>query len=252
MSAQIERLRPDQLRELRDRTPLAYLPLGILEWHGPQNPIGLDGVKAHALCVRAAQTTGGAVFPTLYYGPPAATNYLEVDHFDPAFSEAYGLPEENHTTDKFSFGSRVEQWHLFDRILDQAMRQIARYGFEAILVLSGHYPLRPQQSLAICFERDFGIPVWLGHEGQTFEPPDGDHAAQWETSVTLALEPDTVDMAAFPKPGAPNPPGVYGEPVSDVTPDLAEQNLRRALDGLISKAQELLYRRESVQKEYGH
>ena len=252
MECRIERLRPQQLQELRTKTPLAYLPLGILEWHGPQNPVGLDGVKAHALCLHAAQATGGGVFPTLYYGPPPATNYLDVDYFDPAISEAYGLPEENYSTNKFSFDSRVEQWHLFDRVLDQAMRQIARYGFEAILVLCGHYPLTQQQSLAISFERDFGIPVWMGHEGQNVEPPDGDHAAQWETSVTLAVEPDTVDVAAFPKAGEPNPPGVFGQPVSDVTLELAERNMRRAVDGLVSKAQELLDRRESVHKEYGH
>ena len=63
----MERLRPDQFRTLREETPLAYLPLGILEWHGPQNPLGLDGVKAHALCRRVADQVGGIVFPTLYY-----------------------------------------------------------------------------------------------------------------------------------------------------------------------------------------
>ena len=67
---QMERLRPDQFRKLRNQTPLAYLPLGILEWHGPHNPVGLDGVKAHAICRRVAERSGGVVFPTLYYAPP--------------------------------------------------------------------------------------------------------------------------------------------------------------------------------------
>lgn len=242
----IERLRPAQLRRLRDETPLAYLPLGILEWHGPQNPLGLDGVKAHALCLRAAATGGGIVFPTLYYGPPAAANYLDVDGYQPQIPQTYGLPPEHFTSDKFKFGSRLEQWHLFDCVLDQALRQIARYGFEVIIVLSGHYPLRNQQAITISFEREFGIPVWFGHEGQLCQPPEGDHAAQWETSLTLALAPETVDVDLFPAPGEPNPPGVHGKAVADVTVDLAESNLQRSLAAITNKARELLDRRPAT------
>ena len=239
-----ERLRPQQLRELREQTPLAYLPLGILEWHGTHNPVGLDGVKAHALCMRAAEKTGGLVYPTLYYGTPPATNFMDVDGFDPYYCEVYGLPPENFTTDKFGFGTRLEQWHLFDKVLDQALRQIARHGFEAIYVMSGHYPLRNQQSVSVGFQRDMGIPVYLGHEGETADPPDGDHAAQWETSITLALEPDTVDMTEIPAKGQPNPPGVAGKPIADVTPELAQQNLDRALAGVVAKANQLLAARD--------
>jgi len=49
-----ERLRPAQAVARRKRCPLAYLPLGIIEWHGPHNPLGLDGLGVHELCVRAA------------------------------------------------------------------------------------------------------------------------------------------------------------------------------------------------------
>ncbi|MAE62581.1 MAG: hypothetical protein CMJ49_14635 [Planctomycetaceae bacterium] len=240
MTHQAERLRPDQLKTLREQTPLAYLPLGLLEWHGPHNPIGLDGVKAHALCVRAAQQAGGVVFPTVYYGPPPASNCLEIDHYDPAYAEAYGLPDENFTTDKFNFGTRLSQWHLFDTVLDQALRQIARLGFKAIIVLAGHYPLANAYVPVSAFSRQHQIPVWIGHEGQLFDPPEGDHAAQWETSLTMALEPDTVDPTRFTPPGADNPPGVFGEPIGDITPELAQENLDRTIAALIARANELL------------
>lgn len=236
----MERLQPKQMRDLRDTVPLAYLPLGILEWHGPQNPLGLDGVKAHALCVRAAHESGGVVFPTLYYGTPPAANFLDVDGYHPDIPEAYGVPQEHYTTDAFRFGTRVDQWHLFDRILDQSLRQIGRFGFRAILVISGHYPLRNQQSITTSFQREFKIPIWFGHEGEVCDPREGDHAAQWETSLTLALEPDTVDTDAFPGRDAPNPPGVHGKPVADITPQLAADNLRRCLDGIVGKAKELV------------
>ena len=133
---------------------------------------------------------------------------------------------------------------MFDRILDQTLRQIARYGFEAILVFAGHYPLKGESLITNRFEREFGIPVWFGHEGEAAEPPDGDHAGQWETSLTWALEPATVDPQEFTETGEPNPPGVHGKPVAEVTPELAEDNLKRALNGIVSQAQALLDRRQ--------
>jgi creatinine amidohydrolase/Fe(II)-dependent formamide hydrolase-like protein len=38
--------------------PLCYLPLGTLEWHGEHAAVGLDALKAHAVCVLAAERSG--------------------------------------------------------------------------------------------------------------------------------------------------------------------------------------------------
>ena len=35
-------MRPQEFRERLARRPLAYLPLGTLEWHGEQLPLGSD------------------------------------------------------------------------------------------------------------------------------------------------------------------------------------------------------------------
>jgi len=53
-----ERLRPAQVVARRTAWPLANLTLGISEWHGPQNPLGLEGLHADELCVRAAASGG--------------------------------------------------------------------------------------------------------------------------------------------------------------------------------------------------
>ena len=105
-----------------------------------------------------------------------------------------------------------------------------------------------QQYVTIGIQRDFGIPVWFGHEGESCDPPESDHAGWWETSVTMALEPDTVDPSAFPAAGEPNPPGVSGKPVSGVTPELAQRNLERAVAGLVSQARTLLEQRAHLQQ----
>ncbi|MCU1480235.1 MAG: hypothetical protein JWQ19_1021 [Subtercola sp.] len=49
-------------------SPIAYLPLGTLEFHGPHLPIGLDALNAQALCEAAARLTGGIVLPVVYQG----------------------------------------------------------------------------------------------------------------------------------------------------------------------------------------
>ena len=46
--------------------PVAYIPAGSLEWHGVQNPLGTDGLKAHAICCEAALRYGGVVLPPFF------------------------------------------------------------------------------------------------------------------------------------------------------------------------------------------
>jgi creatinine amidohydrolase len=60
--------RPAHLREMLARSPVAYVPFGALEWHGEHGPLGLDGLKAHHLCARTAERTGGVVFPPVWWG----------------------------------------------------------------------------------------------------------------------------------------------------------------------------------------
>ena len=47
--------------------PLCYLPVGTLEWHGEHAAVGLDALKAHAVCIRVAERSGGLVVPPLYW-----------------------------------------------------------------------------------------------------------------------------------------------------------------------------------------
>ena len=43
-----ERLRPAQIVARREACPVAYLPIGTIEWHGEHNPVGLDTSSAPA------------------------------------------------------------------------------------------------------------------------------------------------------------------------------------------------------------
>ena len=58
-----ERLRPEEVLKMRSKCPVAYLPIGTIEWHGEHNPVGLDTLKIHKLAIKCAQRSGGLVFP---------------------------------------------------------------------------------------------------------------------------------------------------------------------------------------------
>jgi creatinine amidohydrolase/Fe(II)-dependent formamide hydrolase-like protein len=56
---------PWEFAEAMREAPNCYLPLGVLEWLGEHSAVGLDAIKAHAVCIRPAEQSGGVVVPPL-------------------------------------------------------------------------------------------------------------------------------------------------------------------------------------------
>src|SRR3954471_10976025 len=84
-TVQWERMLPAEFRAAIEACPVVFLPLGTVEWHGEHNALGLDSLKAHALCIRAARAAGGGVVhPPLYGGMGGldmpATVVVEPEH----------------------------------------------------------------------------------------------------------------------------------------------------------------------------
>ena len=44
-----EELLPEECVQRIQEMPVAYLPLGTLEWHGPHMPLGADGIQSKEL-----------------------------------------------------------------------------------------------------------------------------------------------------------------------------------------------------------
>src|SRR5437762_10561798 len=63
-----ELLRPDEIIAERTRFPVVYQPIGPLEWHGPHLPYGMDPLHAETEARRIAESIGGVVMPTLFWG----------------------------------------------------------------------------------------------------------------------------------------------------------------------------------------
>jgi len=164
------------MRAMVGEMPIAYVPIGALEWHGEHAPLGLDGIKAQALCESAAERTGGVVFPTIFWGAFDTMPFPFTFHFRRA-------------------GLRV--------LARETLIQLADWGFKVIVLLTGHYP--PAQIRLLRKEcRRFnktGAAVALGAPEHVFATDIeyyGDHAGMWETSIMMAIRPDTVDLSKMP------------------------------------------------------
>ncbi|MBM3265661.1 MAG: creatininase family protein, partial [candidate division Zixibacteria bacterium] len=72
-----ERMFRDELDAAFRACPVVYFAYGLCEPHGPQNAVGLEALKAHAICVQASHRHGGIVAPPDFWhihemGPSAS------------------------------------------------------------------------------------------------------------------------------------------------------------------------------------
>jgi creatinine amidohydrolase len=179
----LEFLRPREIEEARAACPTIFQPLGTVEWHGVHNVVGVDAVKAHALCLRAAQKGGGVVAPPLFGG----VGGLNEPH-------TFVMEPENSV-----FSTLLRLW------LEQLCREMVRNGYRAIIVLTGHYGAAQQivvRETAVRLSRALGIPV-LGTPEYILALDvgyGGDHGAWGETSLMMHLFPGTVDLSRLGEP----------------------------------------------------
>jgi creatinine amidohydrolase len=184
----LERCRPGQIWEALKEFPCVYVASGPLEWHGRHNPIGLDTLKAHALCLRAVAQSGGLVFPPVYL--------------------------QAHTV-QWPLGMPVPPPQVQANSAD-IMRYLSRNGARAIVWLSGHggaedYLAIRRAALEVMQGADCVIYTVVDQHMISDLERSMDHAAAIETSLLQHLEPDTVDLTALDPAPDVWPQGVGGE-----------------------------------------
>lgn len=193
-----EELRPREIEEIVARHPIAYIPWGALEYHSHHNPVGLDGIKAHGLCLDLAKTAGGGVLPAVYH----ATSTIKTH------------PTANQKRHSIEHGEGV-----VETLARELIRQLIEESFKVIVLLTGH-----------CGEPHFSILKRVGQEMQgqhpecwiwvlaEFEVLDpalltANHSARGETALQLHYRPDLVSLDRVPEGPAPTleKDGVWGE-----------------------------------------
>ncbi|MGC9348861.1 MAG: creatininase family protein [Anaerolineae bacterium] len=166
----LERMRPEQIEAAKAARPAIYVAFGAVEWHGYHNPVGLDAIKAHEQLVGLAARVGGVVYPAVFFGSGGGHG---------AWPSSFMVPAE----------PMVE-------IVKSLLHGFERDGYRKAILLSGHYPNRPQYL-------DAAKNAYLAEGGEMAvltlienEVPGGagDHAAKAETSYMLYLLAELVDV----------------------------------------------------------
>src|SRR5258707_16489 len=190
-----ERMLPHELETAFAATPAVYFAYGLCEPHGPHCALGLDGLKAHGLAVRAAKRHGGIVAPADFWHVHELGGYAiwaerEIGEARPWLTAG---PPPVH----------------FQKLCYH-LRAAHVLGFHAAILVPGLYgptylDLRTlvEWLQPLLRTRLYGLPDFEANPGFPGDGADGDHAGKVETSQLWALEPAGVDPSRL----GPAPPG---------------------------------------------
>jgi creatinine amidohydrolase len=227
----LERLRPAEVRAAMAEAPIAWVPMGALEFHAEHLPFGTDGFTAQDVVERAARIAGGVVLPwsALTLGTLHLPWTFRYDH------------------------------ELVAAALRQTLLQLAGHGARVVVVHTGHGPLDLNhlikrvcaeveaeaasgsdfRAYGLCYlELNAALGVGLGSEW----PVAVDHGSVMETSWVLAIEPGLVRLERLPEdPEAGALVGIYGpNPRTRANGAVGGQQLAACAALLAGRAGELL------------
>lgn len=184
-----ERLMPAEIEQIHSTHPVAYLPWGALEYHGKHAAVGLDGLKAHGLCVGLAQAAGGLVLPPIY----VAANTIKF---------APGLEHKRHSLNFSEATLRVLAREHFAQLADEQ--------FRVVFTLCGHvgqphYDIIKEEAAAFN-AANAGTKVIATSETDLIDKSIVivNHAALGEVSFLMHTDPDCVDLSRLPADRVPS------------------------------------------------
>lgn len=213
VKVRFDELLPHEFRKRLAQRPIAYLPLGTLEWHGEHLPLGSDAIQSEGLMVACATQMGGIVMPPIHLGPDRARPTDDG-------KTLVGMDYAASTTPPRQLGGSC-YWvplglHLL--MVDAILAQLKRAGFQAVFA-DGHGPSRSswvenlQERQTRFGLKLFGVTREIARQWKS----QMDHAARNETSLMMHLRPGLVDLSQLPQARATWPQGVGGEDPRDAT-----------------------------------
>jgi len=241
-----ERLTPSEFQDRLKKAPIAYLPLGTLEWHGMHLPLGSDSLQSQTFFIKLAQRVGGIVLPPLFLGPDEAK---EING-----REYYGMDIYGYSPNPPKQLKGSAYWipsDLFLAHLEALLKQLSRAGFK-ILVAHGHGP--STQSIIENNERlskKFHLAIVTVWRDKNQRDPDMefqyDHASMNETSIMMALHPDLVHMENLSKDKKKRPLAIIGkDPRTHASAKHGENIIRLHLNRMESILKEQLLHLEET------
>lgn len=161
-----------------EETRTLLLPVGSVEQHGHHLPLGVDVWMPEAVAERVAARTDCLLAPAVPYGV---------------------TPHHAYKPGTFTVDTET-----FQRYVRDVCASAGEWGVENVLLLNGHYLAQdPELDVVVRGLRNdhdlraFHVPlssVWADAAEAGRTGAAAFHAAEFETSVLLALRPDVVDM----------------------------------------------------------
>lgn len=199
----VQMLRPGQIIAQRERVPLAFLPLGPLEWHGPHLPLGVDALNAEAAALGVAREVGGVVLPTLYVGTERERN--------PEMLRAIGFAGDEYIVGMDQPANSLPSYYYPEEALAIVIRAtldlLIKQGYRLVVLMNGHAAenhLNTLQRLVTGYNHTGAMRVLLLVPIPGYTRGDDwsyAHATAGETSVLMAVAPETVDVTTLPAEG---------------------------------------------------
>lgn len=193
-----EEMTPREFLARLEKAPIAYLPLGTLEWHGPHLPLGTDGIIPTDLFKRLAEKIGGIVLPMLFMAPDNRYKVVDGKYLFgmDVWKDRYPKYEDQQLP-----GSAY--WvgdNFYVQLVHHILMRLKRAGFE-VVVVHGHGPACNQFAANIeKWGKELGLKlfvVWPDDPSVDFGIP-GDHAGSGETSMIMGFHPELVHMENLP------------------------------------------------------
>lgn len=240
-----DELRPAEFRSRLSDVPIAYLPLGTLEWHGEHLPLGSDSLQADGFLSLLADRVGGIVLPNLFLGPDRRQ---VVDGEEFVGVDLYEHEDEDGPTQKDGSAYWVDD-PLFEEIVERTLRNLERAGFR-IVVAHGHGPSgKAFSELADEWSESMDLELftcWKGDDPDLHDDENGfmvDHAATNETSIMMTLHPELVDMDELPDDPEREPIGLKGrDPREHASSERGQEIVERQLNRMESVLEAALER----------
>jgi creatinine amidohydrolase len=232
-------LTPTAFRERVAAAPIAYLPLGTLEWHGEHLPLGSDGLQSQGFFVALARRVGGIVLPMLFLGPDMHEN----EHGSAFYGmDLVGFPKG--APEQLEGSAYWVDEALFRLLLEAILARLARAGFK-IVVAHGHGPsTKFFEQHSQVWSKKFGLKLLICWDEVNGDAQTGlmtDHAAANETSLMLALHPDLVKMDLLPADPQVWPRAIMGaDPRVYASAESGREILRKNLAWLEKVLRQLL------------
>jgi len=231
-------LTPSAFRARLGAAPIAYLPLGTLEWHSEHLPLGSDGLQSQGFFIQLARRAGGIVLPMLFLGPDLHEKVNGTDFYGmDLFGFPPGAPEQLEGSAYWVDDA------LFGRLLEVVLAGLARTGFK-IVVAHGHGPsTRFFEQHIPEWSRKYGLKLFICWDAASGDAATGlmtDHAAANETSLMLALHPELVEMERLRADPQVAPRAIMGpDPRLHASAAVGQEIIRKNLlwlEGLLRQA----------------